>query len=581
MPRLLPAALAVALCAAAPAAAATRCVAPESGCPGGLTYPTFQAAIGAATGAAGADTIQLGVATYTAPSASGYVVNDAAGQIEIAGRGDGTILTAPAGATSVLNIAAAAAGSSVHDLRVHLPASVPSGARGLAVEDTAVSRIAIDADPAQSGPHHGIALAAGSTLDDTTIVLSRQLNTYGVFAIAAGVVVTDTTVDGRNGFDASSSATFDRDTAIVTGAGYDLENDPSVVRNCLVRLGASGATGVYVGNGSGSTVTGCTFVDEGASSTVGVFASGTSGDAVVTVAGSLLVVDAAAERAGENGHAATITLHHSDFNSATFHSYGGAGAFVQGAGNAYHAASGFADAAAHDYRLRHDSPLVDAGDPAVADGADIGGGARKVDGNGNGSAIADVGAYEYQRLAPQGAVAGPVTAKAGEALTFSATATDPDPGDAAEATFAWSVDGAAPVAGATLPHTFVSQGLHTIVLTVTDPAGRTATAEHTVEVAGTVEVPAAVPPQATPPAVVPPAAPCVDQARTTLRLDRRLVRAKVRLLGRSLRVRRVKGRLTVRVDLREKKAGVYRVKVDGRTAKGRRLRSTRRLRVCA
>ncbi|MFL5843855.1 MAG: calcium-binding protein [Solirubrobacteraceae bacterium] len=85
-------------------------------------------------------------------------------------------------------------------------------------------------------------------------------------------------------------------------------------------------------------------------------------------------------------------------------------------------------------------------------------------------------------------------------------------------------------------------------------------------------------PGANPGAAVVPA--CLKSLRPRLLLDRRLRTARVTLGGKRLATSRVKRRLTVRVDLRAKKTGVYRVKVDGRTATGKRLRSTRRLRVC-
>jgi hypothetical protein len=78
-----------------------------------------------------------------------------------------------------------------------------------------------------------------------------------------------------------------------------------------------------------------------------------------------------------------------------------------------------------------------------------------------------------------------------------------------------------------------------------------------------------------------PAAGCLKALRFRVALDRRLRSASVRLAGKRLRTRRIQGRLTVIVDLRGRRAGRYRLEVKGRTKTGRRLSSTRRLRVCA
>jgi Ca2+-binding RTX toxin-like protein len=78
---------------------------------------------------------------------------------------------------------------------------------------------------------------------------------------------------------------------------------------------------------------------------------------------------------------------------------------------------------------------------------------------------------------------------------------------------------------------------------------------------------------------VPPKS-CLAKLRFSTKLDRRLKTARVRLAGKRLKVRRRHGRLSVRVDLRHRKAGVYRLRIVGRTAKGKRLARTRRYRVC-
>jgi hypothetical protein len=54
------------------------------------------------------------------------------------------------------------------------------------------------------------------------------------------------------------------------------------------------------------------------------------------------------------------------------------------------------DPAAGDYRLLAGSPLIDTGDPATPQGLDLAGSPLVADGNGDGDARRDPGAFEFQ-----------------------------------------------------------------------------------------------------------------------------------------------------------------------------------------
>ena len=56
----------------------------------------------------------------------------------------------------------------------------------------------------------------------------------------------------------------------------------------------------------------------------------------------------------------------------------------------------FVDPSGADYRLLPTSPLIDAGDPATAPGLDLDGNPLVADGNGDGTARRDLGAFELQ-----------------------------------------------------------------------------------------------------------------------------------------------------------------------------------------
>jgi hypothetical protein len=127
-------------------------------------------------------------------------------------------------------------------------------------------------------------------------------------------------------------------------------------------------------------------------------------------------------------------------------------------------------------RLRHDSPFIDAGHPAplATPTDDFEGDGRVVDGNGDGTARGDLGAFEYQRVAPTvAAAAAPASAFAGDPITWSAGGSDED-GD--PLTYTWSFDDGQSATGASVTHAFTPLGAHGGTVTVTDPTGLSATA---------------------------------------------------------------------------------------------------------
>ena len=146
----------------------------------------------------------------------------------------------------------------------------------------------------------------------------------------------------------------------------------------------------------------------------------------------------------------------------------------------------FVNSAAGDYHLRFGSPAIDSGGAcsSVCKAVpDLDGLIRPIDGNGDGIAVRDMGAYEYGRRAPTaGAAASNPTPLAKAADTFVATAADPDPGDGVS--LSWTFDDGTHASGAGVVHAFATPGAHTAKVTATDPSGLSATATVTVNVAG-------------------------------------------------------------------------------------------------
>jgi hypothetical protein len=134
----------------------------------------------------------------------------------------------------------------------------------------------------------------------------------------------------------------------------------------------------------------------------------------------------------------------------------------------------FSDAPARDYGQRWPSPTIDAGHPlplAAGESLTAFNGPRLVDGNGDGTARRDAGAYEYNGPAPR-VTASPNPVVVGEPVTFDASGTTFHVGPIR---FAWSWDdGGSAGNSATATHAFSTPGTHTGTVTVTDNGGQAA-----------------------------------------------------------------------------------------------------------
>ena len=472
------------------ASAATYCVAPESSCPAGQTFSSFQSALDQASSDLADDKILLGTGTYTAGGNTGFHYNQGSGKIEIAGKGATTVLTGPPDATYVLNVITAGAGSKIQGVRVHVPASAQAGLTALQ-SAADVSSVTVDADPSQSQLHEGIVLLGGADLTHATVTLDNTgaFLTKGVNVIDPGSTVTDTSVTAIIGFadGAASGTVFDRVSALSRSSGLEMDGT-GAIRNCVVRIsGAGSSSAIYVA-APGVTVTNCTLAAPAGNSATAIYVTGGGGSPVGAN------VSDTAMRGFQNalfrhggGSTADLTVSYSDYDPAAI-IQNGAGTLTAGAGNGYHPDAGFVDEAGHDYRLRYDSPLVDAGDPAGSAGPeDVRDYQRLVDGDGTGGARLDIGAYEYPRQGPEVAIDdGPTTGGTGDQLSWTGSATDDDPGEQALLTYGWRIDGGPLQPGATLQHSFDSAGTHVLTFVASDPAGAVGTVDYPVVITAPV-----------------------------------------------------------------------------------------------
>lgn len=111
--------------------------------------------------------------------------------------------------------------------------------------------------------------------------------------------------------------------------------------------------------------------------------------ASLNLVNSIVWKNSLAEVAKTNFGEEHLTVSYSDVGESSFAGAGNISAFPR-----------FVDPAARDYRLRPTSPAVEAGTNTGAPLNDIRGVARPADGDGDGLAITDMGAYEFGKVSP-------------------------------------------------------------------------------------------------------------------------------------------------------------------------------------
>jgi len=480
------------LALAASADAATFCV-NDPACPaGGVPKGTPEAAVTAANGDSAFDTIRIGPGTYN--TSSGLWASQPVAIVG-AGRDATEIVLTDAGAGVVVG---ASTSSSVSKLSVRLTKPFSQGIgldKGADVTDVSVS-----APDLLTQLFGVLGSDTGSDMNHVNVDLGDGADVTGIGA--GGSVVRDSTVTAATGIAGGQQGLTVRRTAVHAQLGLRTAGGALNASNVLItphpRPASIGFIGAEVTNDNagqdGSLLaSNLTIGGGGVPSGLGIYVHSidnpnvTTGTASATVTGAILrgLAHALYQQGDSGMETATVGITYSsyDADSVVENVYGG---FFHGVGNHEdNPDPRFVNQAAGDYRLRWDSPLLDQGRPTALvaeENPDLAGHERVRDSDANGSAIRDIGAYEYQRLAPTAGVAvKPASTPLGSATVCDASSSSDPDGD--PLSYAWAFGDGGTGSGAQATRVFGALGAYQATVTATDPTGLHAAASATATVA--------------------------------------------------------------------------------------------------
>lgn len=321
--------------------------------------------------------IRIGPGTYTDGP---YVFDGSASSLTIQGSNNG------AGPNATLLKGGAAApyvsGTNVTIRNVRVEVS-GSGAQGIALRGAgsiAQNVIVADDPAAPASTAVGIGLETGAKVTNSIVNLYRG--------------------SGNTGVDqASGPAQVSRATVRTSGTGVVAGGGALAIDNTVLNLDTSGQTGLRAEAGSTVDARHLTVVG-GTGGSRGVLATSSGAAAAVSLVNSIVWGPAVSVAAA--GAAASVNVHHTDFQTTD---ESNSGSVTQNGGANLDVDPAFIDPVSSgpgggDLALRSGSPVVDKGDPLTSTNDDRNGDGRAFDGDGNGSPIPDLGAYELRDIKP-------------------------------------------------------------------------------------------------------------------------------------------------------------------------------------